>query len=104
MVTLLLSFFIGLLQGVLFDDPAVVGVLSLIWIGVAYGFYRLKSGRESEGMLDLPQLPISVFKSEYEDMPIDEAKIKKPLNIFLTVVLGNVIGVLVGLVLIKSSL
>ena len=101
MIALLLSLSAGLLIGGLFDDSAVIGALSLIWIGVAFGFYRLKSDRESGGMLDLPQLPISVFNSEYDDMPIDEVKIDKPLKIFLIILLGNVFGILVGLVLIK---
>jgi len=34
-------------------------------------------------------------------MPIDEVKIDKPLKIFLIILLGNVFGILVGLVLIK---
>jgi len=54
MIALLLSLSAGLLIGGLFDDSAVIGALSLIWIGVAFGFYRLKSDRESGGMLDLP--------------------------------------------------
>ena len=104
MMILLLSFIAGFLQGSLLDDPKLIGMFSLLWLVLVYGFNRTKIGKESDGMLDLTQLPLSVFKSEYDDMPIDGPSGDKAFNIFLMTILGIAAGILIGLVFTKSSI
>ena len=84
------------------DDPKLIGMFSLLWIVLVYGFNRTKIGDESDGMIDSPQLPLAIFKSEYDDMPIDEPSGDKAFNIFLMTILGITAGILIGLVFTKS--
>ena len=102
MMILSLSFIAGFLQGSLLDDPKLIGMFSLLWIVLVYGFNRTKIGDESGGMIDSPQLPLAIFKSEYDDMPIDEPSGDKAFNIFLMTILGITAGILIGLVFTKS--
>ena len=104
MMILSLSFIAGFLQGSLLDDPKLIGMFSLLWIVLVYGFNRTKIGDESDGMIDLPQPPLAIFRSEYDDMPMDGPGPRgdKSFKGLLIALLGITAGILMGLVFTKS--
>ena len=90
------SLIVGLLQGVLIHDLFITALVSAAVLVSMVLFIRTVGSSGSEYSIGVSQMPISVFKSEFDDIPIDDHKSKSLAVKVVFVITVNGLGILVG--------
>jgi len=90
------SLIVGLLQGVLIHDLFITALVSAAVLVSMVLFIRTVGSSGSEYSIGVSQMPISVFKSEFDDIPIDDHKSKSLEVKVVFVIAVNGLGILIG--------
>ena len=90
------SLVVGLLQGVLIHNLVITASVSTaVLVSMVFVMRTVRSGG-SEYSIGVSQMPISVFKSEFDDIPIDDDKSQSLSMKVALVIAVNGLGVLIG--------
>ena len=90
------SLIVGLLQGVLIHDLFITALVSSAVLVSMVLFIRTVGSCGSEYSIGVSQMPISVFKSEFDDGPTDETEPQSLAAKMVLVIVLNGFGILVG--------
>jgi len=90
------SLVVGLLQGVLIHSLVITASVSTAVLVSMVFVMRTVRSDGSDHSIGVSQMPISVFKSEFDDIPIDDYKSKSLEVNVVFVIAVNGLGVLIG--------
>ena len=90
------SLVVGLLQGVLIHSLVITALVSAAVVVSMFLVMRTFRSGGSDYSIGVSQMPISVFKSEFDDIPIDDYKSKSLEVNVVFVIAVNGLGVLIG--------
>jgi hypothetical protein len=87
---------VGLLQGALIHSLVITVLMSAaVAVSVLLAMRTVRPGG-SDYSIGVSQMPISVFKSEFDDIPIDDDK-SQSLSVKVALVIAvNGLGILIG--------
>ena len=91
-----ISLVVGLLQGVLIHSLVITALVSAAVVVSMFLVMRTFRSGGSDYSIGVSQMPISVFKSEFDDIPIDDYKSKSLEVNVVFVIAVNGLGVLIG--------
>ena len=86
----------GLLQGVLIHSFVITALVSAAVAMSVFLVMRTVRSGGSDYSIGVSQMPISVFKSEFDDIPIDDHKSKSLEVKVVFVIAVNGLGILIG--------
>ena len=90
------SLVVGLLQGVLIHNLVITALVSAAVVVSIFFVMRTVRSSGSHYSIGVSQMPISVFKSEFDDIPIDDDK-SQSLSVKVALVIAvNGLGILIG--------
>jgi len=90
------SLVVGLLQGVLIHNLVITALVSAaVVVSMFLAMKTIRSGG-SDYSIGVSKMPMSVFKSEFDDNPIDDSKSQSFAMKVVVVIAVNGLGVLVG--------
>ena len=90
------SLVVGLLQGVLIPNLVITALVSAAVVVSMFFVMRTVRSSGSHHSIGVSQMPISVFKSEFDDIPIDDDK-SQSLSVKVALVIAvNGLGILIG--------
>ena len=90
------SLVVGLLQGVLIHNLVITALVSAaVVVSLFLAMKTIRTGG-SDYSIGVSQMPISVFKSEFDDIPIDDHKSKSLEVKVVFVIAVNGLGILIG--------
>ena len=87
---------VGLLQGVLIHNLVITAVVSTAVVVSIFLVMRTIRSGGSDYSIGMSQMPISVFKSEFDDIPIDDRRSQSLAVRVVLVIAVNGLGILVG--------
>jgi hypothetical protein len=90
------SLVVGLLQGVLIHSFVITALVSAAVAMSVFLVMRTVRSGGSDYSIGVSQMPISVFKSEFDDIPIDDHKSKSLEVKVVFVIAVNGLGILIG--------
>lgn len=90
------SLVVGLLQGVLIHHLVITSLVSAAVVVSMFFVMRTVRSGGSDYSIGVSQMPISVFKSEFDDMPIDDYKSQSLAIKVVLVIAVNGLGILIG--------
>ena len=90
------SLVVGLLQGVLIHSLVITALVSTAVVVSMFLVMRTVRSGGSDYSIGVSQMPISVFKSEFDDIPIDDHKSKSLAVSVVFVITVNGLGILIG--------
>ena len=91
------SLVVGLLQRVLIHSLVITALVSAAVVVSMGLFMRTVRSGGSEYSIGVSQMPISVFKSEFDDISIDDYKSQSLAMKVVLVIAVNGLGVLIGI-------
>ena len=90
------SLVVGLLQGVLIHNLVITALVSAAMVVSMFLVMRTDRSGGSDYSIGVSQMPISVFKSEFDDIPIDDYKSQSLAVKVALVIAVNGLGILIG--------
>ena len=90
------SLVVGLLQGVLIHSFVITALVSAAVAMSVFLVMRTVRSGGSDYSIGVSQMPISMFKSEFDDIPIDDHKSKSLEVKVVFVIAVNGLGILIG--------
>ena len=90
------SLVVGLLQGVLIHNLVITAVVSMAVVVSIFFFMRMVRSGGRDYSIGVSRMPISVFKSEFDDTPIDDSRSQSFAVNVVVVIAVNGLGVVVG--------
>ena len=92
----LLALAFGLSLGLLLDNVLVLVVISLLVPCLFWGFKVLNQSNHHSEAIHSTSLPISIFKSEFDDMEFTDDRERSSRKRTVFTAMSYVVGVLVG--------
>jgi uncharacterized membrane protein len=90
------SLVVGLLQGVLIHNLVITALVSAaVVVSMFLAMKTIRSGG-SDYSIGVSKMPMSVFKSEFDDTPIDDSKSQSFAMKVVVVIAVNGLGILIG--------
>lgn len=90
------SLVVGLLQGVLIHSLVITALVSTAVVVSMFLVMRTVRSGGSDCSIGVSQMPISVFKSDFDEIPIDNYKSQSLVVKVALVIAVNGLGVLIG--------
>jgi hypothetical protein len=90
------SLVVGLLQGALIHNLVITALVSAAMVVSIVLVMRTDRSGGSDYSIGVSQMPISVFKSEFDDIPIDDYKSQSLAVKVALVIAVNGLGILIG--------
>jgi hypothetical protein len=91
-----ISLIVGLLQGVLIHNLVITALVSVAAIVLLCVAMRTVKTVDSDYSIGVSQMPISVFKSEFDDIPIDDHRSQSLAVKVALVIAVNGLGIFIG--------
>jgi hypothetical protein len=88
---------VGLLQGVMIHNFIITAFVSAALVISMLVFTKTVRTVDSVYSIEAPKMSILVFKSEFDDVPIDEYVSKSPAVKVVLLIAVNALGILVGI-------
>ena len=92
----LLALAFGLSLGLLLDNVLVLVVITLLVPCLFWGFKVLNQSNHHSEAIHSTSLPISIFKSEFDDMEFTDDRERSSRKRTVSTAMSYVVGVLVG--------
>jgi len=90
------SLVVGLLQGVLIHNLVITALVSAaVVVSLFLAMKTIRTGG-SDYSIGVSKMPMSVFKSEFDDTPIDDSKSQSFAMKVVVVIAVNGLGILIG--------
>ena len=90
------SLVVGLLQGVLIHSLVITALVSTAVVVSMFLVMRTVRSGGSDYSIGVSKMPMSVFKSEFDDTPIDDSKSQSFAVKVVVVIAVNGLGILIG--------
>jgi hypothetical protein len=95
-ISSLLALAFGLGLGLLFENALVLVALTLLFPSLFWGFKVLNQPNHHSEAIHSTSLPISIFKSEFDDMEFTDDRERTSRKRTVSTAMSYVVGVLVG--------
>jgi hypothetical protein len=95
-ISSLLALAFGLSLGFLFENALVLVALTFLFPSLFWGFKALNQSNHHSEAIHSTSLPMSIFKSEFDDMEFTDDHERSSRKRTVSTVMSYVVGVLIG--------
>ena len=95
-ISSLLALALGLSLGLLFDNVLILVAITLLVPCLFWGFKALNQPNHHSEAIHSTSLPMSIFKSEFDDMEFTDDRERSSRKRTVSTVMSYVVGVLIG--------